>query len=246
MRFLLQITLCVLLAGPAMAQRGGGGHGGGGGGGFHGGGGIGGGGFRGGGGIGGGGFRGGFGGGYGGFRGGYGGFRGGYGGYGYGFGRGYGYGLGLGFYGGYYPYGGYGYGGFWPDYYDYSPYDYYSPYAGYASYNTSPNVTVMYPQQVQESSPVVYVQRATPVTHQYDEYGQEVQSSGAGGGGSPIYLIAFQDHVIRAAASYWVEGKTLHYVTLQHEEKQSPLDSVDRNFSMQLNRERHVQLQLPQ
>ncbi|SPF46049.1 conserved exported hypothetical protein [Candidatus Sulfopaludibacter sp. SbA4] len=236
MRFLLQISLCVLLAGPAVAQRGG--HGGGGGG-FHGGGGIGGGGFRGGGGIG-GGFRGGFGGGYGGFRGGYGGF-----GYGY---RGYGYGLGLGFYGGYYPYGGYGYGGYWPGYYGYSPYDSYSPYGyGYSSYNTSPNVTVVYPQQAQASAPV-YVERAAPVTHQYDQYGQEVAPAGGGGGGggSPIYLIAFQDHAIRAAASYWVEGRTLHYVTMQHEEKQAPLDSVDRNFSMQLNRERHVQLQLPQ
>ena len=31
---------------------------------------------------------------------------------------------------------------------------------------------------------------------------------------SPIYLFAFQDHNIRAAASYWVDGRTLHYVTL--------------------------------
>jgi hypothetical protein len=263
MKFLLQITLCVLLAGPAMAQRGGGGSRGGGGGGFHGGGGggfhgggsIGGGGFRGGG-VASGGFRGGYGGSYGGgfrggigggFRGGFGGFRGGFGGFrnGFGFNRGR---FGLGFYGGYWPYWGYGYGGYWPGYYDSYPYDYYSPYDygyGYASYNTSPNVTVVYPQQTQASGPV-YVDRATPVMRQYDEYGQEVAPSGGGGGGSPIYLIAFQDHVIRAAASYWVEGKTLHYVTLQHEEKQTPLDSVDRGFSMRLNRERHVQLQLPQ
>jgi len=234
MRFLLQITLCILLAGPAMAQRGGGGGHGGGGGGFHGGGGMGGGGFHGGGGIGSGGFRGGIGSG---FRGGYGGF-----GYGYGY-RGYGYG--LGFYGGYYPYG-YGY---WPGYYDYYPYNYsYSPYAyGYGSYNTSPNVTVVYPQQTQASGPV-YVERASPVIHEYDQYGQEVAPSGGSGGGSasPIYLIAFQDHAIRAAAAYWVDGRTLHYITLQHEEKQTPLDTVDRDLSLRLNRERHVQLQLPQ
>jgi len=37
---------------------------------------------------------------------------------------------------------------------------------------------------------------------------------------SPIYLVAFQkDHEIRAAAAYWVDGQTLHYVTQQHEEK---------------------------
>jgi len=247
MKFLLQLTLCALLAnGVAMAQRGGGGGHGGGGGGSHGGGGMGGGGFRGGGGFSGGGFRGG--GGYagGGFRGGYGGggFRGGYGGYGYGFNRGYGY-RGYG-YGWGYPYWGlgfglgYGYGGY-P--YDYYPYDYYgSPYASYGyGYNTSPNVQVIYPPQ---TAGATYVQRATPVTHTYDEYGQEVGSSASNG--SPIYLIAFQDHTIRAAASYWVDGRTLHYVTLEHEEKQVPLDSVDRGLSTQLNGERHVQFRLPQ
>lgn len=251
MRVLLQLTLCALLAGPAMAQRGGGG-------GSHGGG-MGGGGFRGGGmggGMASGGVRGGIGGGVrggigGGFRGGIGsGFRGGIGtGFrgGYGYNRGFG--VGFGYYGGYYPWG-YGYGGYgyWPGYYDYYPYDSYdSPYAygygyGYGSYNTSPNVTVVYPAQ---NPGPVYVERATPVSHQYDEYGQEVASSG-GGGSSPIYLIAFQDHTIRAAASYWVEGRTLHYVTLQHEERQAQLDTVDRDFSLRLNRERRVQLQLPQ
>ena len=51
---------------------------------------------------------------------------------------------------------------------------------------------------------------------------------------------------IRAAAAYWVTGQTLHYVTLEHEERQVPLDTVDRQFSAQLNRERRVQFQLPQ
>jgi len=215
-------------------------------GGFRGGGGMGGGGFRGGGSGIGGGFRGGFGGGLGGgFRGGFGGgFRGGFGTGFRGFRSGFGFnrGFGVGFYGGgYYPWG-YGY---WPSYYDSYPYDYYSPYGygGYASYNTSPNVTVVYPAQ--DSGPA-YVERATPVTHQYDQYGQEVRSSGGSAESSPIFLIAFQDHAIRAAASYWVDGRTLHYVTLQHEEKQAPLDSVDREFTTRLNHERHVQMQLPQ
>jgi len=243
MRALVQITLICLLAGGAMAQR----HGGGGmGGGFHGGGSIGAGhgGFTGGG-FTGGGFRGGnFGGGFNGFRGGIGinGFRGGFGGF---------RGFRGGFYGGYWPYGYYPYWGlgygYWPDYYDsYYPYNTYTynPYGSYASYDTSPNVTVVYPQ-TQASQAPVYVERPRPVSHEYDEYGQEIHSSGTAAS-SPIYLVAFKDHVIRAAASYWVDGRTLHYVTLQHEEKQVPLDSVDRDLSMQLNRERRVQFQLPQ
>ena len=84
------------------------------------------------------------------------------------------------------------------------------------------------------------------MSHEYDQYGQEVRGAGGSAASSPIYLIAMRDHVIRAAASYWVDGQTLHYVTLQHEERQAPLDSVDRGLSMQLNRERRVQFQLPQ
>jgi hypothetical protein len=244
MRRILEIALCCLLAaGGAMARGGGGGGGGRGGGGF-GGGGFGGGrggGFVGGGGFGGGGFRGGFGGG----------FNRGFGGYGYGFGRfGYGYGYGwpywgLGLYGAalwdydLWDYGAYPYG--YPYSYPAYPYPYSypaSPYDGYASYQTSPNVTVVYPQQPQT---------ARPVLREYDQYGQEIRPSGgsSAAAGSPIYLIAFNDHVIRAAAAYWVDGSTLHYVTLEHEEKTAPLNTVDRSLSSQLNRERQIQFQLP-
>jgi hypothetical protein len=229
---LLPLALTCLLSTGVMAQRGGGG-GARGGGGFSGGhGGFAGGGF------GGGGFRGGFSGG--GFRGGFGNF---------GFNRG-GFvtgfrGVGLGFYGGYYggywpsyyPYGAYAYA---PSYYDSYPYDY-----GYAApapaYQSSPNVTVVYPSQAQQPQ----YERVAPVTHEYDEYGQEVGRP-SNPSGSPIYLMAMKDHTIQAAASYRVEGRTVHYVTLQHEAKQVSLDSIDRELSAQLNRERRVDFQLPQ
>ena len=62
---------------------------------------------------------------------------------------------------------------------------------------------------------------------------------------SPVYLIAFTDHTIRATAAYWVEGATLHYVSLEHEHKQAPMNTVDRALSVQLNRERRVAFALP-
>jgi hypothetical protein len=239
MRFLTRILLCCVFAvGVASAQRGGGARGGGGG--FRGG--AVGGGFRGGAGIG-GGFRGGFGG-----YGGYGGFRGGYGYYGRGFYGGWGWGWGwpywgLGFDLGYWPY---YYPGYYPSYYPAYPYYSDPGYGygyggGYASYQPSPNVTVVYPNQG-------YAYPNTAVLRQYDEYGQEVQSAPATGraySGSPIYLIAFNDKVIRAAAAYWVDGSTLHYVTLEHEERQAPLNTVDRSLSLQLNSERRIPFQLP-
>ena len=271
MRVVLQLGLCCLLTGSVWAQRGGGGHGGGmGGGGIRGG--SGGGGFRGGGGS--GAYRGGYsgGGGSGAYRGGYsGGSHGGYGGvsgyHGYSGYRGYGYGgygyRGYGYrgYGGYYGttaywglgfglgYGGWGYsypyysypyvGGYWPGYSDVYPYDYSS---GYGS--TAPATTIVYAPE-QQSAPT-RVERAGPISQGYDEYGQEFNPAGAPpASSSPVYLFAFRDHVIHAAASYWVDGSTLHYVTLQHEEKQASLDSLDRSLTLQLNRERRVPFQLP-
>jgi hypothetical protein len=163
-------------------------------------------------------------------------------------------GFGVGFYGGYwpyayYPYYGYGFGygyGYGPDYYDYPYYSY--PYYGgaYTAGYQQPNVAVVYPQQQQSAPVYVQPETARPISHEYDQYGQETRPAGGGGNSSPIYLLAFRDHSIAAASAYWVDGRTLHYVTLQREEKQAPLDAVDRDLSNQLNRERRVQLQLPQ
>ena len=247
MKLVLRIALCcVLAAGAGVAQRrAGGGFSGG----FRGGGsisrgGIGGGGFRGGG-FTGGGFRGG------GFTGG--GFRGG------GIGRSLGYRGYGGYYGGYYGglYGGYyspylysGYGlgyGYspWYDDYGYASYPAYS-YPAYASsgYQSSPNVTVVYPQSSTPST--IYVERPNPVVREYDQYGQQTnRPSPQANSSQAIYLIAFRDQTIRAATGYWVDGAALHYVTLEHEQKEAPLSSVDRQLSAQLNRERGVAFSLP-
>jgi hypothetical protein len=232
MKLVLRIALCCsLAAGVGVAQRRGGG--GSMGGGSRGGGGISRGGsggsmFRGGGGIGGSVFRGGGGIGIGrpgGFRG----YRGGY----YG-----------GFYGGYYSpyfYSGFGLGyGNWPWYdgYGYNSYPAYS----YPVYQPSPNVTVVYAPPAAAPA-TVYVERAGP---QRDEYGQEIQRPrSAPDSDSSIYLIAFRDRSIFAAVAYWAEGGTLHYVTQEHEQKQVPLSTVDRDLSDKLNRERGVAFSLP-
>ena len=251
MKRVLRIALCCTLAvGVGVAQRGGG-HGGGGighgGGGFSRGGfsrgvGMGGGGFSRGVGIGGGGFSRGVGIGGGVYRGGFG-RSWGYGGYGYRGYRGY-----RGYYGGYYPYYGFGFGlgyGYWPYYDNYYDYPYYSyPAYSYPAYDPSPNVTVI---NAPPSAPsTVYVERPNPVIREYDQYGQEInRPTSAANSGPPVYLIAFHDHTIRAATAYWTEGGTLHYVTLEHEQKQVPLGTVDRDLSGQLNRERRVAFSLP-
>ena len=231
-RILPVLVTSLLLALPSAAQRGGGGRGGGGGG--HAGGGIrGGGSFSGARGFSGGGFRGGSG-----FRGGFrgvGGFRGRYG-YGYGWG---------------YPwlYGGF-YGGLWDPYFWDSSYwgdsgyaypDYGSGY-GYAAptySQPSPNVLIISnqppapePAVIVQGPPAPAIWNAAPNTQakKYEE---------------PLYLLAMKDGTIRAVVAYWLDGMTVHYVTMDHEQKQTPLSSLDHGLSERLNRERNVSFSLP-
>jgi hypothetical protein len=212
---------CVLLAVPLFAQRGG--HGGGGGG-MRGGGGshgiASGGGFRGGGGFRSGGFRGGFRG-----IGGYRGFRGYYGGFYY-----------PGYYGYYNPflwdtgwdYGDYGYG--YPD-------TYAAPGPDYGYGNPNPQVLVI---SNQTPPPPVFVQ-PPPAPAVWDS-GPAAQASKYQ---DTLFLLAMNDGTIRAVLAYWVDGATVHYVTMDHEQKQTPLSSLDHGLSERLNRERNVTFRLP-
>jgi hypothetical protein len=235
MRRILPVVIgCVLLVVPGFAQRGGG-HGGGGGGGMHGGG-FSGGGMRGGGGFrSGGAFRGG--GGFrvsGGFRGG-GGFRRG----GFGFRGGY-YGYYPGFYGGFYDPYLWDYGGDYGDsgyaYPDYGATDY----GGYTSYGApgpSPQVLIISNQTPPQ--PVIVQPPPAPAVWNSGPAAQAKKYE------DPLFLLAMKDGTIRAVVAYWVDGMTVHYVTMDHEQKQTPLSSLDHSLSERLNRERNVTFSLP-
>ena len=62
---------------------------------------------------------------------------------------------------------------------------------------------------------------------------------------TPLFLLAFKDSTIRAVLAYWVDGATVHYVSMDHEQKQTPIASIDRDLSERLNRERNVTFRLP-
>jgi len=59
-----------------------------------------------------------------------------------------------------------------------------------------------------------------------------------------IYLIAYKDQSIYPAIAYWIEGDTLHYITMQGAHNRASLDLIDKEFSEQLNRERNVEFSL--
>jgi len=60
-----------------------------------------------------------------------------------------------------------------------------------------------------------------------------------------IYLIAFRDHSIVQALGYWMEGPTLHYVSVEHSLNQASMDLIDRDLSQRLNDERGVEFKIP-
>jgi hypothetical protein len=60
------------------------------------------------------------------------------------------------------------------------------------------------------------------------------------------YLLAFKDHSIYSALAYWVEDKTLHYVTTLNTHNQASLDLVDVELTKQLNRDREVPFSINQ
>jgi hypothetical protein len=65
--------------------------------------------------------------------------------------------------------------------------------------------------------------------------------------GSPqnYYLIAYKNHTIYTALAYWVEDKTLHYVTTQNTHNQVSLDLVDLSLTKSLNQRNDVPFAIP-
>ena len=63
---------------------------------------------------------------------------------------------------------------------------------------------------------------------------------------SPVFLIALKDKTINAATSYWVDGTMLNYLTLQGVHMIVRLDLVDRGLSRDLNRQRNIEMRLPE
>ena len=148
-----------------------------------------------------------------------------------------------GFYRSFYP-GWYGFGLYDPFFYESPDAYYYGPGAYGYGYNGSASA----------NPPVMIVQNMAPAAEpppepEVREYTspppQPPTAPQAQSSGPSLYLVAFQDGIIRAALTYWVEDRTLHYIDVDHKERQAPLSTVDRTLSERLNRERNVPFHLP-
>ncbi|MCE5306382.1 MAG: hypothetical protein LLG20_01955 [Acidobacteriales bacterium] len=59
-----------------------------------------------------------------------------------------------------------------------------------------------------------------------------------------VYLLVFKDNSIQSVAAYWREAGKLHYLTVQGDHKSAPLESLDRGYTENLNRERGLEFKL--
>jgi hypothetical protein len=89
-------------------------------------------------------------------------------------------------------------------------------------------------------------------THPYadvleqQEQPQQTQSAVPADDEKPtIYLLAFKDRSIIPTLAYWVDGDTVNYITRNGIQNQASLSLIDKEFSKQLNDERHVEFKLP-
>lgn len=57
---------------------------------------------------------------------------------------------------------------------------------------------------------------------------------------APGYLIAYKNHQIISAKTYWMEDGILHYTTLQDRENQASLDLIDLELTKKLNEDQNT------
>jgi hypothetical protein len=137
-----------------------------------------------------------------------------------------------------------------PDYYDYLNYQNQyglppDPYAPAPPAAAGPQQPVIINQYFGAPPPTA------PPNAQQQGAAPDTGNTGAQGPGDPIgtpknyYLIAYKNHSVYSALAYWVEDKTLHYVTTENTHNQASLDLIDVPLTKSLNQRNDVPFSLP-
>jgi hypothetical protein len=86
-----------------------------------------------------------------------------------------------------------------------------------------------------------------PAENRIQEVPPEAELGPAAGGeasGPAQYLIALDDGLIYLTDNHWLQGDTLHYVTMSGAHNMATLDRIDLDLTVRLNRERGLKFQL--
>ena len=132
-------------------------------------------------------------------------------------------------------------GGYDSSYYDQSGYG-----SGYQQ--QQPNVTIINNPAPPAVAPTVVINQymgvppdagSTETTHIFQPANRYPTQPADDATNAPphYFLIAFKDHSVYSALAYWVEDKTMHYVTPQQTHNQASLDLIDMDFTKKLNQQ---------
>jgi hypothetical protein len=145
----------------------------------------------------------------------------------------------------------YGYSYYVPNYFDYLDADSYTDPYGYAAYGYGPTAPAAPPYASVAASapsqPVIINQyfgmpAGAPQQGNGPESIRDTQGAAGNllGAAQNYYLIAYKNHEVYPALAYWVEDKTLHYVTTQNTHNQASMDLIDVTLTKSLNQARDV------
>ena len=141
----------------------------------------------------------------------------------------------------------YGYSWYVPNYYNWSDDSYY----GAAPQAQAPDAASAPPQPVIINQYFGNQEPSETLHSPADRAPQPALNDTPEAAGDPIdtpqnyYLIAYRNHAVYSALAYWVEDKTLHYVTTQNTHNQASLDLIDLDLTKSLNQTRDVVFSLP-
>ena len=132
-------------------------------------------------------------------------------------------------------------GGYDSSYYDQSGY-------GYGSQQQQPNITIINNPAPPATAPAVVINQymgappdagSTETTHIFQPQNRYPAQPADDSVNAPphYFLIAFKDHSVYSALAYWIEDKTMHYVTPQQTHNQASLDLIDLDFTKKLNQQ---------
>ncbi len=113
-------------------------------------------------------------------------------------------------------------------------------------YPSSPNIII-----VQQPAPQMIVQQTPrdvvrPEIHDYKESPPAAAAAPpTARGEEAAFVIALNDRSYHSANAVWVQNNVLHYIDREDRHHQVPLQSVDRESTRKLNRERKLDFWLP-
>jgi hypothetical protein len=114
---------------------------------------------------------------------------------------------------------------------------------GYGTgYAGGPSIIVLQPIQMAFPQPP-RPEIARPALHEYKETADA--ASATSGGAQPMFTLAMRDGSMRPAILVWVQEGVVHYIDQSGKTSHIPLDTLDRDTTQRLNREKNLELHLP-